>query len=338
MRLGDTGHDEAESPSVDFPEGERVLVTGATGLIGRTVLALLAGRCDTYAVSRNPVDDPAATTWFQADLTTPGVVREIVQAAQPSVIVHLAGHVHGDRVRDLVRPTLSVNLVATVALLEEATSAEVRRIVVSGSLLEEPRGPSDAVVPPSPYGASQLASSQYARMFHALFGTPVTILRPAYVYGPGQDEKKLLPYVIIKLSRGERPELTDGERRMDFVYSEDVGRAFVAAAATPEIEGMTIDVGSGELQRVRDVVHSVELTIGSSPPPDYGALAERPLEQEIRVDTAPARRLLGWQAKTSLEEGLRKTVAWYRASLAGRSSAGEGSVAQTADDVTAAER
>ena len=291
---------------------ERVLVTGATGLIGRHVISLLDERLEVYAVSRSRMPPNDGIHWLSCDLTVPGSVRDLVEKVEPAVVLHLAGAVRGDRSLDAVQPTLTTNLVATVELLEAATRARVKRIVVSGSLLEEPSGEAAASVPPSPYGASRWASTSYARMFHTLFDAPVTILRPSYAYGPGQDATKLLPYVITMLLRGERPNLSSGNRRMDFVFAEDVARAFVAAATAPAADGEIIDIGSGTMTRVCDVVATAVDVLGEDfPRPVFGAVPERPFEQEIHVDTEPATRLLGWNASTSLGEGLRKTVAWY---------------------------
>jgi UDP-glucose 4-epimerase len=298
-------------PFVSLPNGARVLVTGATGMIGRQVLSLLDDRVEAYAVSRSRKSDDRVN-WLTCDLTEPGSARNLIERIEPAVVLHLAGAVRGDRSLAAVYPTLTANLVATVELLEAATRAQVERIVVSGSLLEEPRGEGATVVPPSPYGASRWASTSYARMFHLVFNAPVTILRPSYAYGPGQDSTKLLPHVISTLLRGERPKLASGERRIDFVFAEDVGRAYVAAATAPAVEGETIDIGSGVMTRTRDFVAAAVDMLGQDcPRPIFGALADRPFEQEIHVDTEPAARLLGWRASTSLDEGLRKTVAWY---------------------------
>jgi len=297
---------------VSLPTDKRVLVTGATGLIGRHVVSLLEGRVEVYAVSRSQKSSGDRVNWLTCDLTERGAARNLIERVEPAVLLHLAGAVRGDRSLDAVYPTLTANLVATVELLEAATRVRLDRIVVSGSLLEEPSGEGANVVPPSPYGASRWASTSYARMFHSLFEAPVTILRPSYVYGPGQDSTKLLPYVIRTALRGGRPELASGERRMDFVFAEDVGRAYVAAATAPAIEGETIDIGSGAATRVRDfVAAALEMLGPDCPPPVFGAVPERPFEQAIVVDTEPAARLLGWTASTSQDEGLRRTTAWY---------------------------
>jgi len=281
-------------------------------LIGSTVVSLLDDTVEVYAVSRNARQSQGHVRWLESDLGKAGSARDIIQRVEPHVVIHLAGAVRGDRTLDAVQPTLTANLVATVQLLEAATRASVRRIVVSGSLLEEPMSGVVSAVPPSPYGASRWASSAYARMFHSLFETPVTILRPSYAYGPGQEAAKLLPHVITALLRGESPKLASGERQVDFVFAEDVGRAFVAAASAPAVEGETIDIGSGETRRVRDVVGTLVDMFGpGAPRPVFGAVPDRLLEQEIHVDTEPAARLLNWTASTSLKEGLRRTVKWH---------------------------
>ena len=186
----------------------RVLVTGASGLIGGQVLRRLEGGAEVVAVSRAPREDGAGTRWLACDLGRPGATGDLVESVRPHVVIHLAGAVRGDRSLDAVAPTLATNLVATVELLEAATRIGCRRIVLSGSLLEEPVGGDAALTPPSPYGASRWAASAYGRMFHELFGAPVVILRPSFVYGPGQETAKLIPHVITSLLAGESPELS----------------------------------------------------------------------------------------------------------------------------------
>jgi UDP-glucose 4-epimerase len=292
-------------------------VTGASGLIGRQVEGLLRGRVELFCVSRVEQSGDEECTWLTADLAEPGTARRLVEQVEPLVVIHLAGAVRGDRSLDAVLPTLGANLVASVELLEAASRAGVTRVVASGSLLEEPSSGDPSAVPPSPYGASRWASTMYARLFHTLFGTPVAILRPSYAYGPGQEATKLLPHVISTALRGEQPQLASGERRVDFVYAEDVGRAYVSAATAPGIEGETIDIGCGVLTSVKEVVDAVVDLMGpGAPRPVYGAFGDRPFEQEIRVDTERAARLLGWTATTSLDEGLTRTLAWYVADLA----------------------
>lgn len=292
--------------------GHRVLVTGASGMIGRAAIECLGADVDVHAVSRHAQPARSGVIWWQVDLAKPGATERLMLDVVPEIVIHLAGEVRGARLLDAVRPTLYANLVATVELLEAAAHLGCRRIVLSGSLLEEPVGTAQAT-PPSPYGASRWAGSAYARMFHALFETPVVILRPSFAYGPGQDTTKLVPHVITRLLAGESPELSSGDRMLDLVFAPDVADAYVAAAVAEGVEGSTFDIGVGHLTAVRDVVAAIVDLIGpTAGAPAFGRVAARPLEQQIEVDPEIAARALGWRARTPLVEGLRETIAWYR--------------------------
>ncbi|HET9120216.1 MAG TPA: NAD(P)-dependent oxidoreductase [Solirubrobacterales bacterium] len=290
----------------------RVLVTGATGLIGRQLVPMLS-EAEVLAVSRFPQEDSEGVRWIACDLAEPGATFELVTSVKPEVVIHLAGSVRGDRSLDAVAPTLMTNLVSGVELLEAATKVGSQRIVWSGSLLEEPAEQGPLPVPPSPYGASRWAASAYARMFCALFESPVVILRPSYVYGPGQDATKLIPHTITALLDGESPHLGSGTRRLDCIYATDAARAFCDAVSAAGVEGRTIDLGSGSPRSVRSIVESIVNVIGPTHGrPIFGAVPARPLEQEVPVDIEQAAGALGWRATTGLEDGLLETVDWFR--------------------------
>jgi len=213
---------------------------------------------------------------------------------------------------DAVLPALRGNLIATVNVLVAASRAGAARVVLAGSM-EEPRADEPQAVPGSPYAASKWAASGYARMFHALYGLPVTVLRIFMTYGPAQrDVRKVLPYVILSALRGESPELGSGARPVDWIYVEDVVEAIEAACAAPGAAGRSLDVGSGALVTVREVVERLVAMIDPSVVARFGALADRPLERPVAADTQATRAAIGWSARTPLEEGLARTVAYYR--------------------------
>ncbi|MGH2454200.1 MAG: NAD-dependent epimerase/dehydratase family protein [bacterium] len=305
--------------------GSRVLVTGAGGFIGTHLCARLGeqGR-EVHAVSRQEREPQAlkekgpqdgTVQWRRADLTDAAAVRSTLAAIKPDLIVHLASHVAGSRGLDLILPTFRANLLTTVNLLTAAAEVGCGRILLAGSM-EEPGGDDPEAVPASPYAAAKWAARGYARMFHSLYQLPVVLLRIFMVYGPGQrDTTKLVPHVILSLLRGEGPRLGSGRREVDWIYVDDVIDALLAATRAPGIEGRTIDIGSGRLRSIRAVVEELVRLTGASVEPLFGAIPDRPREPERIADAAGTAAVLGWTSATSLEEGLERTVAWYRAHL-----------------------
>jgi len=132
------------------------------------------------------------------------------------------------------------------------------------------------------------------------------------VYGPGQRAHKLLPYVILALLRGEAPRLASGRRGVDWIYVDDVLEGMSAAMLAPGAEGSTFDLGTGALVSIREAVELVVELIGTKVEPLFGALPDRPVEQERVADVATASEKLGWKARTSLKDGLSRTIEWYR--------------------------
>lgn len=270
-----------------------------------------------HAVSRNKYNSSDTRLhWWQGDLSDVHVVRSILTAVRPETIFHLASHVAGARDLDLVLSMMNSNLCAAVNILSLATEMGCRRIILTGSL-EEPESSDSESVPSSPYAAAKSACSAYARMFYALYKTPVVIARLFMVYGPGQkDLSKLVPYVALSLLQGNSPKLASGQRHVDWIYVEDVVEGLLAMADSPNIEGKTIDLGSGTLVPIRAVVEQMVNLIDPRIQPLFGVLPDRPMEQVRVADTARTFESIYWRPRTSLEKGLAHTIDWYRRGLA----------------------
>ena len=288
-------------------------MTGARGFLGSHLVRLLAAaRADVTAVSRGAENGArAAVRWLRADLAGESAAEDLLQAVRPEYIFHFASHGVGGPERENVQPTFMTDLASTVAMLEAATRQGVLRMMLASSL-EEPIPGSGEIVPSSPYAAAKWAGGAYARMFQRLYGTPVVMTRPYMVYGPGQRAHKLIPYVILTLLRGEAPQLASGRREVDWIYVDDVLEGMSAAMLAPGAEGRTFDLGTGTFVSIRDAVELVVKLMGSGVQPLFGALPDRPVEQERAADVATTVEKLGWKARTSLEEGLTQTIEWYR--------------------------
>jgi UDP-glucose 4-epimerase len=296
--------------------GERVLVTGAGGFVGGRVCRRLAtAGADVVGTSRSEPADLPDIEWIPGDLRDSDTASAVAREARPDVVVHLAGHVEGSPETGLLAPTLETNVLGTINLLQAALEAGARRVIVTGTMMEPDFGAARGV-PNSPYAASKWASSAYARMFHAIYDLPVVILRLFMVYGPGQSEaRKLIPFIIQSLLRGEEPELSSGRWEVDWVYIDDVVDAFLCAAVAGDIHGQTIDVGTGRLESVARVAQRLAAMIGGEVGVRLGARPDRPGELARTADVRRTEELIGWTPRVSLRDGLERTVDWHTRQL-----------------------
>jgi nucleoside-diphosphate-sugar epimerase len=292
---------------------QRVMVTGASGFLGSHLCRRLRdGGAEIYAISRSAHEDAGNRfRWLQVDLNNISAVHRTLLGIRPDVVFHLSGIASAVSGLELVLPTLHSLLVSTVNLLTVAAEVGIARVVLLGSL-QEPIPDHADPTPSSPYAAAKWASSAYGRMFCRLYGLPVVNVRVFQTYGPGQDVRKLIPYVTLALLRQQSPELSSGIWEADWIYIDDVISGLVAATQVRDIPEHTIDLGSGSLISVRDIVgHLVHLT-RSPVTPVFGALPDRPLEPVRVADLAEAQSALGWRPTVSMIEGLRRTVDAYR--------------------------
>src|SRR5688572_9528963 len=158
---------------------QRVLVTGGSGFLGTPLCnRLVASGAEVHVTSRvQRTQQEQGLRWWSADVTDYKAVHKLVSTIQPDVIYHLAGSVTAVTDKALALPTFHSLLTSTINLLAVVTEIGCGNLILCGSL-NEPQTGQAPVVPGSPYAAAKWAASGYARMYHALYGTPVVILRP----------------------------------------------------------------------------------------------------------------------------------------------------------------
>jgi nucleoside-diphosphate-sugar epimerase len=299
----------------------RYLVTGASGFLGNRLCDRLSDDgAEVHATSRSRrTSDDSGLRWWQTDLLDYGRVQQLFDEIRPDVIVHLAGQVTAAPDLSLALPAFHSLLGSTLNVLVAATRSGCRRLITTGSLTE-PAATDLEPIPSSPYAAAKWSATAHARMFHSLYQTPVVVLRPFMTYGPGQHGTKIVPYVINSLIQGRSPSLSSGVWSADWVYVDDVVDGFISAATRPGIDGRVIDLGSGTLTSIRDVVNLIIQIVNPTVEPQFGALPDRPSEQTRVADVDGARSMLCWSATRSLEDGLAATIRWHHINRAPNNS------------------
>jgi nucleoside-diphosphate-sugar epimerase len=167
--------------------------------------------------------------------------------------------------------------------------------------------------PTTEYGAAKVGGWALVNAFAQRTGIEVVSLRPFTMYGPMEPPGRLIPSVVRQALAGRPIDLTPGDQARDFVFVEDVADAFVAAATTDSAVGRTFNICTGTAVTVRDVVRRILVATGSSSEARFGALAYRSTELSILSgDPTCAEEVLDWRARVSLDEGLARTIAWFR--------------------------
>lgn len=308
-----TAMNDASINNLSQLSGKRIMVTGATGFIGKNICQLLSeigavtvGTC--FSVVNEKPD--SLDSLERLDLLDVTAIQAHVVNHRPDAIVHLGAMVTASRDPDLIVPMLQSNLISTINLLDAARTSGVKRVVLAGSLEEPAAGDK----PNSPYAASKGAQALYGSLYESLGELEVANVKIAMGYGCRQNDKtKLIPYVIGELLNRRAPAIASGDRQADWIFESDIANGIAQVLAVPVLPDHKLQLATGKLTSVREVVESLVVLEGSGIKPEYGAIPDRKNESANSADPAAMHQSFGWKPQVDLFEGLRLTWEWHKA-------------------------
>lgn len=304
----------------------RCLVTGGTGHIGSYLVRLLLGQgCQVAVLLR-----PTSNAWrirevldrvrvISGDLTSVAETAPDMQSFAPEVVFHLGWEGVGSSYRN--SPAQLQNLDGSLKLLQLVSQNGCRHWIYMGSQAEY--GPCDGILsedlpvrPVTLYGVTKLSVGLLSQKLCEAYNIGFTWLRLLAAYGPMDDPQHLIPSVILSLLKGEKPVMTAGEQRWDYLYVEDVAAAIWQSAISPNAKGV-FNLGSGQATPVKSIVERIRDLIDPGLPLGLGELPYRHDQvMHLQADISHLRQVTGWEPQVSLDQGLERTVNWYRENYA----------------------
>ena len=309
----------------------RVLVTGGAGFIPSNLIRHLLAETPydvvsldalTYAGNVENLTDVMShprLAFVHGDIRDAALVRDVV--SQVDVIVNAAAESHVEKsIEDGASEFVTTNVVGTQVLLDAIRDAPVERFVlissseVYGTAETAPMAEEHPLNPRSPYAATKAGADRLAYSYFVTYGLPIVIVRPFNNYGPRQHPEKVVPRFITQALREEPLTVHgDGHASRDWLYVFDDAEAIEAVIAAPieDVAGEVVNVATGVDIAVGEIADLV-LDVLGKPPELKHFVDERPGQVDRHIgSTEKARRLLAWTARTSFEQGLERTVAWY---------------------------
>jgi nucleoside-diphosphate-sugar epimerase len=307
-------------------KNRRVLVTGGSGFIGsHLVHRLLAGGAEVSVMVRygNVMkNERLRDCWkdilvVEADLRNRGALEAGLGKSPPEVVFHLAAYNHVGQSFVQVEECFDVNAKGTANLLDACAGAEkfiyMSTSEVYGHQTEVPFVETMCPQPISPYAITKYAGELYCQMKQRIGGeASVVVLRPFNTFGPYQSGKAIIPELIVDCLRGKTIQVTKGEQTREFNYVDNIVDGLLLAASSGKLDGV-MNLAGGEEITIRDLVTKIAELTGTRSQIEIGALPYRPTEiWRMFADSSRARAAIGWEPRIRLEEGLKRTIEWFR--------------------------
>jgi UDP-glucose 4-epimerase len=319
------------------------LVTGADGFIGSHLVEALAhagAKVTAFCLYNSfnsrgwldsmPKELAQKTDFLLGDIRDARFVEQSCREVE--IVFHLAALIAIPYSFTAPESFVDTNVKGTLNVLEAVKRAGCVRMVqtstseVYGTPATLPIRETHPLQGQSPYAASKIGADKLCEAYHCSFDVPVVTLRPFNTYGPRQSARAVIPTMLEQLLRGKREvALGSLDPKRDLTFVSDTVDGFLAAGLAPDVNGEVIQLGTGRTESVGDVFRAACLATQVDATAVLQPQRVRPSKSEVMVlqsDPEKAQQRLGWKAKISLEEGLKRSADWMRGEL-GKYRAGD---------------
>lgn len=315
--------------------GKKVLVTGAGGFIASHLIERLASegaavrgfarynsRNDLGMLKRLAPEVLSQVEIMQGDLRDTEAVRNAVRGAD--TVFHLGALIAIPYSYVNPREVFDVNINGTLNVLMAARDFGTRRVIhtstseVYGTAQYVPIDEKHPLQGQSPYSASKIGADRIAESFYRSFETPVVTLRPFNTFGPGQSMRAVIPTIIVQALTRDEVKLGSLEPSRDFTFVKDTADGFMKVAEAEGVLGEEINLGNDNTIRIGDLAEKIFKIIGKTPKIVADPQRVRPGKSEVMklwASNEKAKRMIGWEPRVSLDEGLKLTIEWISAHL-----------------------
>jgi nucleoside-diphosphate-sugar epimerase len=293
-----------------------VLVTGASGFIGRQCLPILVAKgYDVHALSRRQLATPLpGVSWHDLDLLRQGTPSEVIHQVQPDFLLHLAWNAVPVKFWEARENIDWVR--ASLELLSAFAANNGKRVIAAGSCAEYEINPGECLEEKTPlhpatlYGTCKHAFGRILESFSRRTDLSSAWGRIFFLYGPYEHPSRLIAYVVQSLLRGEPALCSDGKQVLDFMHVEDAASAFVALLEN-KIQG-PVNIGSGRPVAVRDLLQEIGMQLGRPELIRLGARESSSAVSRIWANVDRLTKEVGWKPHYDFASGIQQSIEWWR--------------------------
>lgn len=308
----------------------KILVTGGSGFIGSHLIPKLAElehdvySLERFVTGRYVLGARRAVKTVFGDLRYYFAVRKIVREAQPDVVIHLASVSPVSYSYDHPIEVLETNFLGTINLAESCLREvpHFKQFLFAGTSEEygnhenTPIKETAELRPNSPYAVSKAAADKYLQYMRDAYDFPVTVLRNFNTYGRKKNTHFVVERTIVQMLRGRTVRLGDPTPIRDLIYVDDHVNSYLTCLNSEKVIGETFNFCTGRGVSIAELVELIKQLTGFESEVVWNTIPKRPLDIAVLVgDNSKAKRILGWEPRFTLEEGLRLTIDFWRNNL-----------------------